>query len=549
MKKNRDSLFILFFPVLIFLLFFLVSLILPNFFGLLTAGLISFFLIGFYLGLYQAKRQAVKIEEAFQESQGRLRGIFEAAQNVSFIITDGKDPEPLVLEFSPGAEKIFGYTREEMIGKKVSILHLPQDVAKFPEAHRIMKEGKRGFGGVTTLIRKNGEKFSALFSTYPLFDNNGQMYGALGVSIDINDQKKAEEALKGSRNYLDKIINSIADPIFVKDRQHRWVLLNDAHTQMFGIPKEEMLGKSDHDYFPKKEADIFWEKDELVFEGGQENINTELWTDAKGIIHTIVTKKTLYADAKGNKFIVGIIRDISEIVKIQEKLKEAMEVKSNFTSMVSHELRTPLAAIKTGVKLVLDGLAGEVNSEQRDFLSIVKNNVDRLDRLINNVLDLQKLEAGKIQFNITPNDINEVAREIYLTMLPVAKEKGLEFKLQLDAAPVSVQFDRDSITQVLTNLFNNAFKFTENGGVTITVSHDDNFIQVVVSDTGLGIKKEDIPKLFHAFEQLDRKRGRKIEGSGLGLAICKEIIEKHRGMIWVESELGKGSIFYFTLPR
>jgi signal transduction histidine kinase len=310
-----------------------------------------------------------------------------------------------------------------------------------------------------------------------------------------------------------------------------------------------MLGKSDHDYFPKKEADIFWEKDELVFEGGQENINTELWTDAKGIIHTIVTKKTLYADAKGNKFIVGIIRDISEIVKIQEKLKEAMEVKSNFTSMVSHELRTPLAAIKTGVKLVLDGLAGEVNSEQRDFLSIVKNNVDRLDRLINNVLDLQKLEAGKIQFNITPNDINEVAREIYLTMLPVAKEKGLEFKLQLDAAPVSVQFDRDSITQVLTNLFNNAFKFTENGGVTITVSHDDNFIQVVVSDTGLGIKKEDIPKLFHAFEQLDRKRGRKIEGSGLGLAICKEIIEKHRGMIWVESELGKGSIFYFTLPR
>jgi signal transduction histidine kinase len=164
-------------------------------------------------------------------------------------------------------------------------------------------------------------------------------------------------------------------------------------------------------------------------------------------------------------------------------------------------------------------------------------------------LDLQKLEAGKIQFNITPNDINEVAREIYLTMLPVAKEKGLEFKLQLDAAPVSVQFDRDSITQVLTNLFNNAFKFTENGGVTITVSHDDNFIQVVVSDTGLGIKKEDIPKLFHAFEQLDRKRGRKIEGSGLGLAICKEIIEKHRGMIWVESELGKGSIFYFTLPR
>lgn len=549
MKKNRNSLFISLFPIFIFLLFLLVGTTSRNLSGLLTAGLISFFLLGIYLGVYQAKRYTAKIEEAFQESQQRLRGIFEGAQNVSFIITDAKDPEPVVLEFSPGAEKMFGYAREEMLGKIVSVLHLPEDTAKFPEAHRMMREGKRGFGGVTVLLRKNGEKFSALFSTYPLFDKKGRMYGALGVSIDINDQKKAEEALKDSRDYLEKIINSIADPIFVKDRQHRWVLLNNAHTQMFGIPKEEMLGKSDHDYFPKEQADVFWEKDELVFEGGKENINTELWTDAKGVTHTIVTKKNLYADSKGNKFIVGIIRDITALVKTQEKLKEAMEAKSKFTSMVSHELRTPLAAIKTGVKLVLDGLAGEVNMEQKDFLSIVKNNVDRLDRLINNVLDLQKLEADKVQLKIISNDINEVVKEMYRVMQPLAQAKAVHFNLQLDTGPVSAQFDRDSITQVLTNLLNNAFKFTENGEVIVSVLHDNNFVQIAVEDTGLGIKKEDIPKLFHAFEQLERKKGKKIEGTGLGLAICKEIIEKHHGKIWAESEPGKGSIFYFTLPR
>ena len=143
----------------------------------------------------------LRAEEDLRRSEEELRAIFEAAE-VAFVITDATDPDPTVLEFSPGAEKIFGCRRQEMVGEAVSRLHLPEDVALFPEVHRQMREGSRGFSGLTTLVRKNGERFPALFSTYPLFDESGRMRAALGVSIDIADQKLAEEALRESEERL-----------------------------------------------------------------------------------------------------------------------------------------------------------------------------------------------------------------------------------------------------------------------------------------------------------------------------------------------------------
>lgn len=144
----------------------------------------------------------LQAQEELRRSEEELRAIFEAAENVSFIITDATDPDPKILEFSPGAEKIFGYSRREVVGETVSRLHLPEDVALFPEVHRQMREGSRGLSGLTTLVRKSGERFPALFSTYPLIDGEGDMEAALGVSIDITEQKLAEEALKESEERL-----------------------------------------------------------------------------------------------------------------------------------------------------------------------------------------------------------------------------------------------------------------------------------------------------------------------------------------------------------
>jgi signal transduction histidine kinase len=246
--------------------------------------------------------------------------------------------------------------------------------------------------------------------------------------------------------------------------------------------------------------------------------------------------------------LVRIIRYAIERKKVERKLKDAIEAKSQFMSMVSHELRVPLTSIKESIAIVLDGVAGKITKEQENCLDIAKRNIDRLNRLINDLLDFHKLEAGRMNFNMQDNNANEIANEVYDTMLPAAKEKGINLILEINSNLPRTSFDKDKITQVLSNLVNNAIKFTKQGRIIIATSRKEDAIQISVSDTGCGIKKEDLPKLFHEFEQLETVGIEKVHGTGLGLAISKEIVTKHNGEIWVESEAGKGSTFFFTLP-
>ena len=241
-------------------------------------------------------------------------------------------------------------------------------------------------------------------------------------------------------------------------------------------------------------------------------------------------------------------KEIVERKKTEEKIKKAMEIKSQFVSTVSHELRTPLTALKEGIRLVVQEKTGKVNDEQKEFLNLAKRNVDRLARLINDVLDFQKLEAGRMNFNFYENDINGVVKDVYDTMAPAIKCTELDFRLKLEDNLPKVKFDVDKIIQVITNMVSNASKFTEKGGITLTTCRRENVIQVSVSDTGCGIRKEDLPRVFHEFEQLDQGGDRKTGGAGLGLAISKAIIEQHRGKICVESEYAKGTTFHFVLP-
>ncbi|MFA5144169.1 MAG: ATP-binding protein [Candidatus Omnitrophota bacterium] len=230
------------------------------------------------------------------------------------------------------------------------------------------------------------------------------------------------------------------------------------------------------------------------------------------------------------------------------ELEKALKIKSDFISTVSHELRTPLAAIKESIAIVLDGVTGAVSDSQKEFLIMAKRNVDRLARLINDILDFQKMESGKIVFNMQKNDINETVEEVGSTMATVASQKNLEFTLELEENLPKFTFDKDKIIQVLTNLVSNAIKFTDSGGVIIKTASKGSAVYVYVQDTGVGIKEEDIPKLFMEFEQLGTSVERQTGGTGLGLAISKKIIERHDGRIWAQSEYGKGSTFIFFLP-
>jgi len=239
-----------------------------------------------------------------------------------------------------------------------------------------------------------------------------------------------------------------------------------------------------------------------------------------------------------------------ELEKKTEELKKLDQLKSEFVSAISHELRTPLAAIKESVMLILDGTAGKPSPAQSRFLEIARRNIDRLTDLINDLLDISKIDTGKLQLKKSKCDINVLINKTLEQLKSLVSDNKLILNQVLAKDLPKVECDQGRIIQVITNLVGNAIKFTPSGGKIRIISkkRDTKFIEISVTDTGIGIDKKDISKLFTRFRQLDSSLTRKVGGTGLGLAICREIIQMHGGKIWAKSEVGKGSVFVFTLP-
>jgi len=238
-----------------------------------------------------------------------------------------------------------------------------------------------------------------------------------------------------------------------------------------------------------------------------------------------------------------------ELMIANEKLKDLDKLKSDFVSNVSHELRTPLTAIKGSVDNMLDGITGSLNEKQNRYLGRVKSNSDRLARLINDLLDLSRIEAG---INLKPSNLSlvSIAKEVAETLRPVASEKQIEIGIEAPDNSLTAWADPDRISEVLMNLVGNAIKFTPTlGKVTISLHRNGNeSVKVSVEDTGPGIPSEEAARIFDKFYQVTQTEKQKTRGTGLGLSIAKALVELHGGKIWLESEAGKGSMFCFTLP-
>ena len=232
----------------------------------------------------------------------------------------------------------------------------------------------------------------------------------------------------------------------------------------------------------------------------------------------------------------------------EHKYQEALEIKAELIQMVSHELRTPIHSVKEGLSIVLEGLTGEITPEQKEVLNISKRCVDRLVRLVNDVLAFHRLEAGVIEFQMRKENLTRIIEEVGASMHPLVENKNLRLKLALQKDLPEIELDRDKIVQVLTNFLQNAIKFTLQGELTITSSVNSQGVKVSVKDTGIGIQQEDVPKLFRKFGQLESAKLVAPGGTGLGLAISKMIVERHHGKIEIESEYKKGSAFSFTIP-
>ena len=245
-----------------------------------------------------------------------------------------------------------------------------------------------------------------------------------------------------------------------------------------------------------------------------------------------------------------VLERTRELEKLNEELKRLNKMKSDFISSVSHELRKPLTSIKGYASILMAGKLGEVSPVQKERLEKIDKHSNNLVHLINNLLDIARIESGKVQMDIKEMSLKEVLDSVIDIIMPQAKEKNIHIKIDSKIKTDKIKADQGQLERVFLNLLSNAVKFTpEKGKVSIGIEEKDDIIEFNIEDTGIGIPRQDMPKVFQEFFRADNALDQNIKGSGLGLSLVKKIVEAHQGKIWFDSELGKGTRFSFTIPK
>ncbi len=387
----------------------------------------------------------------------------------------------------------------------------------------------------------------------------------------------SQAALQQSESRLRQIIDLVPHMIFVKDANGRFLLGNQALARAFGIPATDLEGKLEASLAPDSDATArHLESDRKVITTGETWMSDDdPYVDAHGggqrFLHTV--KVPMVLPGESTRAVLGIAIDITEQKKAREELmkyrdrledlvrertaelavakeraESADKLKSAFLATMSHELRTPLNSIIGFTGILLQGLAGPLNAEQKRQLGMVAKSAEHLLALINDVLDISKIEAGQMTLASRPFDMQDTLMKAIHTTLPLAEKKKLPLEFEIAPGLGTVTGDQRRVEQILLNLLSNAIKFTEEGCVRLECKRVEDNILTRVIDTGIGIKASDMDKIFKPFRQIDSGTTRKFEGTGLGLSICRKLAELLGGGIDVESEWGKGSTFTFVLP-
>jgi len=393
---------------------------------------------------------------------------------------------------------------------------------------------------------------------------------------DIVERLDAEDALRQSEEKYRSIFENSIMGIFRTTPDGHYISANPAGVKMYGYKSEEEMMQSVTDlahqiYVHHEDRKRF--KELLENNGFVEGFEAEHYTKDGSKIWASMNARVI-RDTSGNMlYYETTSEDITErkraeeeldkyrlhledIVRVRtqelEKAKEAAEgadrLKSAFLATMSHELRTPLNSIIGFTGILLQGLVGQLNEEQKKQLNMVRTSANHLLSLINDVLDISKIEAGQFKVDNEPFDLPASIRKVEQTVRPLAEKKGLDLTINIAPDVGMITSDMRRVEQVLLNLLSNAIKFTEQGRVTVTCSTDSGTIIIRVMDTGIGIRNEDIDKVFKPFLQIDSGLARKYEGTGLGLSICKKLVQLMGGDVWVESVWKEGSTFSFSLP-
>jgi len=368
-------------------------------------------------------------------------------------------------------------------------------------------------------------------------------YGPYSMKVEYDKLKVYTDRIEAlvkevsrQRDEIRSILASMAEGIVVLDASSRIVSINPAAERFFGHASADVIGHSIEEFLDLSPQEI---TTSLVKKaaGGSDTIIKRLGGQAFSINIEPVKGQE---DQSGK--VVCAIADITELDRLDQ-------MKTEFVASVSHELRTPLTSVKGYLDIIANSEAGEINDEQREYIGIVRTNTDRLISLVNDLLDISRIEAGRIQLRPRMLVLQDVIKTAIVTMRNLINEREVAFKSELPKEPITVMADSGSLIQVMTNLISNACKYSPKGAsVMVRAYSADGKAQVDVTDTGIGISPEDQEKIFTKFYRVDNSMTRKVGGTGLGLSLAKSLVELNGGEIRVQSELGKGSTFSFTLP-
>lgn len=435
--------------------------------------------------IYAAARdvtERIQNENALNKRARELESIFQSAKSVSLIKTS---LESIVEEFSSGAEDIFGYSREEMIGRHVGILHSADESTKLVEYVAKLSRGE-GFTIETQLVRKSGEVFPALFSVQPVFDDQKKVVSTLGISFDITDRKQAEEALLHQKAHFESLFVNTNDAIVFFDTAHRIINVNTVFTKIFGYTLDEVLYKNINTVVdPLKKADEYGSP--RILRGEQIEMDVTRYTksgETRNVLlkggpvrkqGEIVGGYAIYADITGRKVAEEKLRQFAKQMEMKNmeldaalaQAEAATRAKSEFLANMSHEIRTPMNGVIGMTGLLLDT---NLDETQRRFAEIVRTSGEALLNLINDILDFSKIESGKLELESLDFALRPMLDNFAATMAFEAEDKGLEFICAADPdVPDHLIGDPGRLQQILTNLAGNAIKFTEKGEVVLWV--------------------------------------------------------------------------------
>ncbi len=365
----------------------------------------------------------------------------------------------------------------------------------------------------------------------------------------VKKYEREKKVILDEKERVDTVIRNLAEGLLVVDKNGKVVLMNPAAERLLGVKQSEKVGKSVTEGLSEEQIVA------MTAGGNLRDSDGEVTKQVEVVSLNDETKRVLQASTavieNEDGQTVGMVSVLSDVTK----QKQFEELKTKFVANVSHELRTPLVAIQKSLSVVISKELGEVTPDQQKFLDIAHRNIDRLSRLINDLLDISKIEAGGMNLNPKRGRLQDIVTPVLTTLETWSKDKGITLKTEYSQSDIGLEADPDRLTQVLTNLMGNAIKFTPDKG-TITVDGKlfkhpqtgEDWVEVGIRDTGIGIAPEDQAKIFNKFVQVSLTQPQGISSTGLGLTIAKEIIELHSGKIWVESEPGKGSRFAFQVP-